>query len=290
MSWQTDFDTKKIDINDPSPWLALYMDKSLPMDDSAKRALLNGNNTWSRRILLPIIKPFARTGIILVQILRFFLPEFISSSKVLHYSIYLGLKYFVTKDASYLILRHFNIGTEILKFIADNIPNIEIKSTKPLYPKELKDLINDTFLIHDLNVYNFIFELNKQLEDRTIEPVKKIDFSSISDEKFTIDLKDDGFFNFLDIQTAIEIYTPLYALFLSDHDFWRASNSLQLDEVFSIYISKILNDPLPMSLVKNSHPMIPLSTIEAGFRLMLHGIDAEILHGYLRMMKSKLST
>ena len=34
--------------------------------------------------------------------------------------------------------------------------------------------------------------------------------------------------NVLDLQTAIEIYTPLFALFLSDHDFWRSSNSLQL--------------------------------------------------------------
>ena len=27
--------------------------------------------------------------------------------------------------------------------------------------------------------------------------------------------------------TAIEIYTPLFAPFLWDHDFWRSSNSLQ---------------------------------------------------------------
>ena len=36
--------------------------------------------------------------------------------------------------------------------------------------------------------------------------------------------------------TAIEIYTPLFALFLSDHDFWRSSNSLQLDETIALYV------------------------------------------------------
>ena len=36
--------------------------------------------------------------------------------------------------------------------------------------------------------------------------------------------------NFLDLQSAIELFTPIYQLFLTDDDFWRATNSLQLDE------------------------------------------------------------
>ena len=40
----------------------------------------------------------------------------------------------------------------------------------------------------------------------------------------------------LDLQTAIEIYTPLFALFLPDRDFWRSSNSLQLDETIALYV------------------------------------------------------
>jgi Family of unknown function (DUF6999) len=71
--------------------------------------------------------------------------------------------------------------------------------------------------------------------------------------------------NVLDLQTAIEIYTPLFALFLSDHDFWRSSNSLQLDETIARYVEIV-------GLVNNKHPMVPLSTMEAGFRLMLHGL------------------
>ena len=40
-----------------------------------------------------------------------------------------------------------------------------------------------------------------------------------------------------------------------------------------------------MSLINNHHPMVPLSTFEAGFRLMMHGYDAEALHGHLRNCK-----
>ena len=72
--------------------------------------------------------------------------------------------------------------------------------------------------------------------------------------------------------TAIEIYTPLFAPFLSDHDFWRSSTSLQLDETIARYAGRLFDREEIVGLVNNKHPMVPLSTIEAGFRLMLHGL------------------
>lgn len=288
MSWQKDFDEQHINVADPSPWLALLFDQSLPMSTEAKRALLNGHNTWSRRILLPLLRPFARISIVLIQLLRMVLPSRWNSSKFLHLSIYWGLKYLVRRDANYLILRHFNIGTELLKFIADNC-GVEITSTKPLRPKTLEDLKDDTFLIHDLNIYNFILELNKTLqqEGREITVPEQLNFDAITDDEFDLTPSKQGRFNVVDLQTAIEAYTPMYALLLSDHDFWRASNSLQLDETIAIYISKILNDPMALCLVNNRHPAVPVITLQAGFRLMLHGLDAEILHGYLRQKKKQ---
>lgn len=287
MSWQSDFDNETIDRADPNPWLALYLDRSLPIHEPAKRALLAGHNTRSRRLLLPVVRPLARLSIVLVQLLRIVIPERWNSSRLLHKTIYWGLKYFVRRDANYLILRHFNIGTELLQFIASNA-GVAIHSTQPLRPKTLKDLLDDTFLIHDLNIYNFIAELNQQLREqqRDFVPVEQLDFSAITDGEFDLDPGDDHITNVIDLQTAIEMYTPLYALFLSDHDFWRASNSLQLDETVSIYISKLLGDSTALSLVSNRHPMVPLTTLQAGFRLMLHGLDAELLHGYLRSLKA----
>lgn len=286
MSWQADFDQQIINIKDPNPWLALYLDASLPLHDESKRALLRGHNSRSRRMFLPLVRPFAKLMIVGVKLLRFFIPEWLSSSKLLHQLIYWGLKFFVTSDSNYLILRHFIIGTEILNFIADNA-GVDITSTQPLRPTCLEDLKNDTFLIHDLNIYNFIIELNQilQTEHRTIQAPDRLNFDAITDGEFELNTGRQGWSNFVDLQSAIEVYTPVYALFLSDHDFWRATNSLQLDETIAIYISKLLNDPMALSLVNNRHPCIPLITLHAGFRLMLHGMDAEILHGYLRQQK-----
>jgi hypothetical protein len=288
-----DFGFKQREHNkhDPDPWLALYLDKSLPMSESAKAALLKGNGSFSRRIMLPIFRPLARLSIILVQLIRMVLPSRIQSSKLLHRTIYWGLKYFVSPEANYLILRHFNIGTEMLQFIGANT-GVDINTTTPLKPKSLEDLLDDTFLIHDLNIYNFIIELNTKLQaqGRDIEPPAAYDFSMLSNEPIDFESLPNKWHNFIDIQTAIELYTPMYGLCLSDHDFWRASNSLQLDETIAIYVSKLMDTPLPLSLVSNRHPTVPIITLAAGYRLMLHGLDAENLYGFLQQQKTMRQT
>ena len=289
MTWSNDYKNQQHIAKDPNPWFALYLDKSTPIAENTKMALAINMNSRSRRLLLPLVKPFARLGIILVQLLRTIIPEKWQSSKWLHKTIYWGLKHFVKKEARYLIMRHFHIGTEILRFIAANIDHIAITSTEPLKPKVLKDLQNDTFLIHDLNIFNFVIELNQKLEQNNINIKAKLnfDFSEITDGEFEFELADDTWSNCLDLQTAIELYTPLYAFLLSDKDFWRASNSLQLDETIAIYVSKIFDDPLLLGLVNNRHPLVPHSTLQAGYRLMLHGLDAEILHGYIRQKMTR---
>src|SRR5438045_3543266 len=101
MSWSSDFDNLKVNRDDPNPWLALYLDDSVPMNEESKRCLLRGTNSPSRRFVLPLIRPFARLGIILVKLLRMVIPEKVNSSRILHQTIYIGLKHFVQRDANY---------------------------------------------------------------------------------------------------------------------------------------------------------------------------------------------
>ena len=111
--------------------------------------------------------------------------------------------------------------------------------------------------------------------------------NSISKKNFENEIEDlpDKWHNFLDLQTAIELYTPLFALLLSREDFERASNSLQLDETIAVYAATMFNKGEIMGLVNNKHPMVPLSTFEAGLRLMLHGVDAENLYGFIKFVR-----
>lgn len=276
------------DQSNPNPWLALYLDDSIPIEETAKAALLRGNDSYSRRFFLPACRPFIFVFFVLVQVFRRFFQSWPNMPKTLHGLIHWGLRTFASPDANYLILRHFNIGTEILAFIRANVPGAdEAVRTVPLRPSKLADLKDNTFLQHDLNVYNFIIGLNRCLKEsgRELEPPARLDFSAISDAPFAFEDLPSGKRNFVDVQTAIEFYTPVYALFLARRDFVRAANSLQLDETFAIYVARLLGSDYHLAFIKNQHPMVPLSPFQAGFRLMMHGYDAEALHGYLRRLK-----
>jgi hypothetical protein len=277
------------DAGNPNPWLALSLDQSTFFDQTAKDALLRNNNSWSRRTILPIIRPLCRLSIAFIKLIRILVPSRFTSPKALHWTICLGMKHFVQPDANYLILRHFHIGTQILRFLRDNL---DVETVPfPLLPEKIDDIYPNMFIQHDLNIYNFIIQANAQMkkEGRSImpKPLQDINFSAISDFDPLINLPKRKWHNFLDLQSAIETYTPLFALLLSDKDFWRASNSLQLDETMAIYIGRLFNRDSVVGYISNKHPMVPISTFEAGFRLMIHGLDAENLYGFIKYMQAE---
>jgi hypothetical protein len=271
------------DPRDPNPWQALYLDASTPVSDEVKRAWLEDASSYSRQFLLPIVRPLARATIVLVQLLKVVLPNAFTSSRLLHWILAESLKLFVTPNANLLILRHFHLGAEILDFLGRNAPGVAIPPLEDMRLRNLDDIKQDAFLRHDLNVFNFIIYLNRQLREqgRVLGPCARPDFSGITDGPLPLDPLPARWSNVVDLQTAIELYTPVYQLFLTDNDFWRATNSLQLDETIAVYASRILNDPLPLLLVNNKHPMVPESTLRAGARLVLHGLATEMLHAFL---------
>ncbi len=241
---------------DPNPWLALYLDMSLPLSDEVKAALLSNSGSKSRQFLLPLMRPCAKLSMIAFQVLKIFIPNRFTSSKLLHRLIHWGLRNFVRPDANYLILRHFHIGSEILQFVASNVPGVEIP-LNPLRPRNLAALVDDVFLKHDLNIYNFLIRINREMKARGIHLSKQeqLNFDCITDGPFPID-EDSlprAWLNFLDLESAIEVY--------------------------------MIGDSSYIGLVNNKHPLIPLSTLQAGYRLLLHGLAAECLHATLVQFK-----
>lgn len=271
---------------DPNPWLALYLDDSIPINPRTKLALMRDNNSWSARYLQPLIVVWSKITMVFIYIFKYFIPKFPNSSKVLHRILAWGLKRFVSPDANLLIFRHFWVGSEILEFIAKNIDQVQVE-TSPLKPVDFEDVKKDLFLLHDLNLYNFVIRLNNQLIEKGIQvmPKEQLDLSFITDDQFPHIEFPNKWTNVLDLRSAIEVFTPFYQLFLTYNDFIRASNSLQLDETIAIYSSKILSSPAHISLVNNKHPMVPATTYNAAYRLVLHGLAAETLHQILVNIK-----
>lgn len=285
---QMSFEDMTHDPLDPNPWQALYLDQSTPLRPSVKSRWLRDSSSLSRQFLLPFAKPLARLMIICVQVIKALSPVDWRASKILHRLIVWGLKTFVRADANHLILRHFHVGSEILAFIAGNVPGANIP-LKPLRPRNLDELLDDVFLQHDINLYNFVIKLNLELKEKNlqIKPIANPDYSMITEGEFDIEPMKDGFFNFIDLETAIELYTPVYQFFLTDNDFWRATNSLQLDETIGLYAATILNSHTHLVLVNNKHPMVSLVTLSSGFRLVLHGLSSEMGHWLLNLKKQE---
>ena len=275
------------DPRDPNPWLANYLDQSTPLDDAVKRAWLADSASGSRQYLLPIIRPLARACIVLIQVLKIAMPKKWAASLMLHRILAWGMNRCLSPQANWLILRHFHLGSQVLAFIAAN-SGVQV-TLSPLTPMVIDDLKDEVFLKHDLNLFNFVINLNRALraEGRTLKPVPmaEVDFSMLHQPALALQDMPHGKLNGIDLQSAIEIFTPVYQLFLTDHDFWRASNSLQLDETIGIYAATLLNSPQHLVLLNNKHPLVPMSTLRAGFRLVLHGLSTEMLHCLLMEMK-----
>jgi hypothetical protein len=274
------------DPRDPDPWLALSLDQSLPVDSEAKRALVHTQSSWSRRWLFPFVRVGARMALIANHALRAVLPPSWSSSRLLHRAIVWGLRRFVSPAANHLILRHFHVGSEILAFIAANVPGFTPQTVK-LRPRRLDDLLPHAFVQHDINLYNFVIGLNAHLQGEPLRTPARVDFSAITDGPFDIEPLPVGRLNFVDLQSAIEAYTPVYQLLLSARDFRRATDSLQLDETVALYVGTILGSTANLAFVANRHPLVPESTLSAARRLVLHGLAAEQLHYHLRLLKRR---
>lgn len=286
-----DFETLEHDPQDPNPWLALYLDRSTPIDRRVKEAWLRDSSSRCRQFVLPIVRPLARGTIILFQLIKIVLPSAFTSSGLLHRILARALRTFVRPEANWLILRHFHIGSEILDFIARNVPGTTVP-LRPLRPKTLADLRENVFVQHDLNLFNFVINLNRELrvQQREVTRPPRLDFRGISEGDFGIENMPARWHNFVDLQTAIELFTPMYQLLLTDNDFWRATNSLQLDETIAIYVARILEQPHQLVLLNNKHPMVPESTLRAGYRLVLHGLASEMLYELLVRTKHASAT
>ena len=281
-----ELDISKHDDRDPNPWLAMYLDSSIPINEKTKQALMRDNNSKSARYLLPFVQLWSKITMFFIHVFKFIFPKLFNSSKILHRMLAWGLKTWVSPDANLLIFRHFHVGSDILSFIWANIDGVETKSS-PLRPKNFEDVKDDLFLLHDLNLYNFVINLNSELKSKnlTIKQKSDLDLSMITEDQFDHIQFPNKWTNILDLRSAIELFTPFYQLFLTANDFVRASNSLQLDETIAIYTAQILGTPGHLGLVNNKHPMVPATTYSAAYRLVLHGLASETLHEILVNLK-----
>lgn len=280
------YSPKPHDRLDPSIWDALYLDSGIPVDPVAKAYMIRDLQHWSRNYLLIPIKLLANVLLALIMTVKRLLPVQFHAYGLMHRSAAWFLNTFVTPEACYLIVRHLNLGSNIVNFLIDNGPDRAI-APSTLYPRTVDDLADNAFLEHDLILYNFVLDYSKAQKENPgwLQEVQRrgLDYSSIRPVDLDIDVSNRKWTQILDLESAIELFKVFYSLCLTSDEFFRAVVSLQFDENFGIYVSTITGDYDWNHVITNRHPLAPASPFAAARNLMLHGIITEYLYRYLEL-------
>jgi len=117
------------------------------------------------------------------------------------------MRNFLSPEANYLIFRHFHIGSQVLKFLADNA-GAEITS-HPLKPHTIDDFRNNTYVQHDLNIYNFVIQVNTAGGKFRPIPLEQIDFSAIEDTDAQLAAMPNRWHNFLAPKRNRNLYSAV---------------------------------------------------------------------------------
>lgn len=274
---------------DPNHWDLALIDQALPMDPIVKACLVKDKQTWSRIYLLPLIQVIANGLLFIVLMIKQIMPVQFHFYGSMHQIAGWFLKTWVTPEGAYFVLRHINIGSNVINFLIDNGPDINIQKSD-LYPKNIDALTKDhVFMKHDFNLYNFIYDYHQaeNLNPDWIQEIQQrgIRFDSIISPPIEVDFSQRKWTQFLDMQSTVELFKVIYCFCLTRNEFERAMISLQFDESFGLYFSKIMNDYRWNHVITNRHPLIPNSPFAAGRNVFLHAIVTEYLHRYLEIQK-----
>ena len=275
---------------DPNTWDLVYLDNAIPMDEGAKAYMVKDLNNWTRSYLLIPIKLIANILLAIIMTFKRLLPFQFKAYGLMHHSAAWFLNNFVSPEACYLIVRHLGLGSNIVNFLIDNGPNPQIAKSQ-LYPRTVSDLADNAFLEHDLILYNFVYDYHQAEKNNPnwVEQIKArgLNYDSIRPVKVDIDFTKRRWLRILDLESAIELFKVFYSLCLTSDEFARAVLSLQFDESFGIYLSKITNDYQWNHVITNRHPLAPNSPFSASRALMLHGIVTEYMHKYLEIRSNR---
>ena len=263
---------------------ALAFDNSLPIEPKAVDlwlADLKNPMRWTVRPVLQIV--FA----VLLHIVWFFkrlpLPQF-SAHSLLQKVICWFCRNFVSVEANQLILRHYATESNVLNFLADNSPG-DSPTRVSLYPDSVDDMIIDSFVDHDQELFRMIKELGYW--EPPIKPLAKEDLSwenwrSVDTESYVVPAKRTQIFDF---ESSHALFMCLFCLLLTREEYRDAINGFNLDHSIAIRIGEIIGEPSLVEMAYNKYPMYLVGPWNLGQRFLMHGFFTEYAYAKLETIR-----
>lgn len=263
-----------------SPYLqAIRKDDSLPLDSAATELWLNDLSNKFRWILRPVLQLFFAVLLHFVWLLkRLPLPQF-SAHVFLQKTICWFCRHFVSPEANLLILRHFATESNILNFMAENSDQ---NARVNLYPKAINDMLRDSFVQHDQE----LFECFIQLENKSVAtPHDQLSWQSwqpINMDDFELTPRKTQVFDF---ETSHALFMCLFCLLLTREEYRDAINGFNLDQSIAIRIGKIIGEPQLVEYAYNKYPQYLVGPWNLGQRFLMHGFFTEYLYARLEQIR-----
>ena len=261
---------------------AISQDDSLPIEDAAVKLWLKDLDNpfrWALRPILQLI--FAITLHFVWFIKRLPLPQF-SAHNFLQKTICWFCTYFVSPEANLLILRHFATESNILNFLAENSGHDHRVN---LYPKKINDMLRDTFVNHDQELFETFIKLGKCQAGKHLNNNKHYQWQSwqkIDMDEFLVKKKAS---QILDFETSHALFMCLFCFLLKKDEYRDAINGFNLDQSIAIRIGNIIDDNTLSEYAYNKYPQYLVGPWNLGQRFLMHGFFTEHLYAKLEMLR-----
>lgn len=274
------------DRANPSLFAVLERDDTLPVDREVLRCWLANLRHPLRLSVLHVCRLTATLVLCLTYFLKRLIPLQFSAHRLLQGTICWFMEWLVAPEANYLILRHFWVESNVLNFIIANSHN---RGAQPaaLYPAAIGDLMEMSFIKHDIVLFNVLHDLGPTREEAWPVPRERLDFSLIRDVSFPFDVSRRRWSQVLDFETAHELFKTLFCLLLRADEYERSINSLQFDQVLAVRVARIAGEPEIAALAANTMPLYLVGPLNVSRRFVLHGLFTEHLHAYIGQLRDR---
>lgn len=277
-----------------SLWDVIAADPSIRMDADALSLVIRDQRSRSRTALYPLIRVLSRLAVTLILAGKRACPVKFAAHATMDRMCLWFLRHFVSQAAVTLLIRHFNIETNLLNFCVRNCPHAgdALGGDVTLRPTSIDDLGNRAVIEHDLNVYRVLFALgghSRHVEAgilRQPDPAT-LDFGMLSVPAIDPEPHAARILR-LDIQTALCLMNIPFAACLTPDEYRRAVHSLRLDAALLNILAALTGDSTFLTWRPAGLPVRVDSNVDVPLLVYEHAVLCEYAHFRLGQLSEEL--
>jgi hypothetical protein len=262
---------------------AIAVDNTLPIDPDAVALWAKDLDNPLRWSVMPWLRLVLAITLHLTWVFKRMSPIQFSAHRHLQRTICWFCKHFVSPEGNRLLLRHFTTESNILNFLIDNTkPGVE---PVKLYPSMLVDMMTNTFVDHDQELFRTIRDLGNWDDGAWPKPHGELKWDHWRPMDVAYDTGHKKWTQVLDFETGHVLFMCMFCLFLTRDEYRGAINGFNLDQSIALRIAKMVDDPSIIEMAYNKYPMYLLGPWNLTQRFLMHGFFTEFLHARLEQIR-----